>query len=200
MTDQVSPDRPLPMVKSQPVYVPLSADPSARRHVLVAESLGLEAIFRVIDAIRDNGVLVEVYWLGSVPERLASHPDVYSFDSIALLSDALVERLAQAEMGLRLYMAGHEAFLWQINQVCSEMGLRDGEIQREACGSLARRVFCVHCRNLLEDVTTNPVPCPRCHVLLEVRDHFSRALAAYIGVVVNAEDPNDRPEPQEQFA
>lgn len=182
------------------MYARLSADAGARHHVLVAEPAGLEAVLRVLDAILESGMPVEVYWLGSVPAKLADRLTFYSFDSVSSLTEALALRLSSAAMGLRLYMAGREAFLWQVNLACIATGLREDEIQREACGSLARRVFCVHCRNMIEDVTITPVQCPSCHVLLEVRDHFSRALAAYIGVVINAEDPNDAPEPQELFA
>lgn len=188
------------MVKSQPVYTRLSADVAARQHVFVADPAGLDSVLRVIDDLAQNREPAEIFWLGEVPASLGSRLDVQAFDNIATLKQALKQRLSTAGMGLRLYLAGTEAVLWQSNQACVDAGLREDEIRREACGSLARRVFCVHCRHVAEDVRTNPVECPSCHVLLEVRDHFSRALAAYIGVVVNAEDPDAIPEPQEQFA
>lgn len=199
MNTEISIDQPESSVKSRPVYKRLCADDAAREHVLVAESLGQEAVLRVVDAVVDKGLPVEVYWFGPVPEWLSARVPVHAFDSIGLLGEALTKRLSSAAMGLRLYLAGREAFIWQVNLVTIELGLREDEIQREACGSRARRVFCVHCRHLIEDVGTNPTPCPKCDVLLEVRDHFSRALAAYIGVAINAEDLNDRPEPQALF-
>jgi hypothetical protein len=188
-----------PMVKSQPMYTPLSADTAARLHVLVAEPVGLEAVLRVLGEIERSGAPAEVYWLGSAPTQLEARVTVHAFNSVTRLGEALRQRLASAGMGLRLYLAGREAFLWKVNLPARETGLREDEIQREACGSRARRVFCVHCRQVLEKVTTNPVVCPSCNVLLEVRDHFSRALAAYIGVVINAEDPLDAPDPKEEF-
>lgn len=200
MTDHTATGPTVPAVKSQPVYAPLSADSAARRHLLVAEPPGLDAVLRVVEALAGSGLPVEVYWLGAEPALLAGQVAVHVFDTLGSLTTALERRLSSAGMGLRLYLAGRESFLWQVNLPAREAGLRDDEIQREACGSKARRVFCVHCRHTLEDVTTNPVICPSCGVLLEVRDHFSRALAAYAGVVVNAEDPLDVPEPVEQFA
>jgi hypothetical protein len=199
MMEQDLEEQSVPSVKSQPVYARLTADPLARQHVLVAESAGLEAVLRVTETLRGSGAPVEIYWLGKEPTEFEGRGTVCVFKNIAALGEVLAHRLRAAEMGLRLYLAGREAFLWQVNLTAREAGLREDEIQRQACGSRARRVFCVHCRHMVDEVTSNPVPCPSCGVLLEVRDHFSRALAAYIGVVVNAEDPMDAPEPEEQF-
>jgi hypothetical protein len=186
-----------PAVKSQPAYAPLAADPSGRRHLLVAEPDGLEAVVRVLDELGPGAAPVEVYWLGSVPEALSKRVAVCvrAFDDFERLRFALAQRLATAGMGLRLYLSGREAFLWQASVPAREAGLLEDEIRREACGSPARRVFCVHCRTISEEVTTNPAACTGCGLLLEVRDHFSRALAAYAGVCVNAEDPSEVPEP-----
>lgn len=189
----------LPGVKSRPVHAPLAADPAGRNHLLVAEAPGLDAVLRVLDELAGSTIPAEVYWLGDVPNALAGRMAVCAFDSQAALAKALEDRLALGGMGLRLYLAGREAFVWAASLPARAAGLREDEIQREACGSKARRVFCVHCRHTLEEVTTNPVVCPSCGTLLEVRDHFSRAMAAYIGVIVNAEDPHDVPEPEEQF-
>lgn len=199
MTESASVDSAVPAVKSQPVYAPLCADLTGRHHLLVAETAGLDAALRVIDGVTLGEVPIEVFWLGAAPERLQCRVAVHTFDSIAMLTSALASRLSAIGMGLRVYLAGREAFLWQVNMPAIAVGLREDQVQREACGSKARRVFCVHCRHVLGEVTTNPIVCPSCGVVLEVRDHFSRALAAYVGVVANAEDPSDVPEPREQF-
>lgn len=190
----------LPGVKSRPAHAPLIADPAGRHHLVVAEAPGLDAVLRVAEALADSKAPIEVYWLGEVSDALAGRVPVSVFDNQTALSQALEDRLASSNMGLRLYLVGREAFVWEASLPARTAGLREDEIQREACGSLARRVFCVHCRHMLESVTTNPVPCPSCGVLLEVRDHFSRVLAAYIGVCINAENPNEIPVIQEQFS
>ena len=201
MTDHTASASAVAAVKSRPVYAPLVVDPAARNHLLVAEPAGLDAVLRVVSGWQGSGseAPLEVDWLGPAPEILVSRVTVKAFDTLAALTTALEQRLTLSGMGLRLYLAGRESFVWRVNLPAREAGLREDEIRREACGSKARRVFCVHCRHTLEDVTTNPVACPSCGVLLEVRDHFSRALAAYAGVVVNAENPLDAPEPEEQF-
>lgn len=205
MTAHTASGETTPAVKSQPLYTPLSPDPAARHHLLVAEAAGLEAVKRVLDALAGvdgEAAPVEVFWLGEVPATLAARIGVaiQTCDALPALCEALAQRLSSAGMGLRLYLAGRESFVWQLDAPARAAGLREDEIRREACGTAARRVFCVHCRTLSEDVTTSPVQCPACGIWLEVRDHFSRTLAAYIGVVANAEDPAVRPESEARFA
>ena len=52
---------------------------------------------------------------------------------------------------------------------------------------------CVHCKLTADAVTTSMYECEGCGNLLFVRDHYSRRLAAFQGVCVNAEDPTERP-------
>lgn len=184
-------------VKSRPTYGGLVPDPAARRHLLVATPEGLSAVEPLLKALAQRDATVELLWLGTPPEPLPGRVPVQVFPTLEALNKALAERLRTAGMGLRLYLAGPESFIWQVSAAARSTGLREDEIQREACGTPTRRVFCVHCRHIAEGVATNPATCPACGLLLEVRDHFSRAHAAYIGVCVNAEDPGETPEPQE---
>lgn len=190
-------------VKSRPSYMPLRAEPCAQCHLLVAERPGLDAVLRLIDeldAMANETGPVEVYWLGKKPDVLARRVTLFAFNELAVLATALERRLSTAGMGLRLYVAGREAFVWQASLAARAVGLREDEIQREACGSRARRVYCVHCRHIFAGVTTTPVPCPCCGMSLAVRDHFSPALAAYLGVCAIAQYPGEPPPPTEPLA
>jgi DNA-directed RNA polymerase subunit RPC12/RpoP len=85
-------------------------------------------------------------------------------------------------------------------QVALKHHLNPDTMQCEHCGSAARRVYCIHCRAANEDVTTNVVRCRGCGRHLLVRDHYSRRLAAYMGVMVDAEAPGEVPPIREVFA
>jgi hypothetical protein len=61
-------------------------------------------------------------------------------------------------------------------------------------------VWCTHCHGFTEQVTTNVVPCAGCGRHLLVRDHFSRRLGAFMGVMVDAEAPGEIPAIEEVFA
>jgi hypothetical protein len=61
------------------------------------------------------------------------------------------------------------------------------------------RVRCVHCRGVTENVATQPVVCAHCGLTLFVRDHYSRRIAAFMGVRADAEEPGVIPPFQELF-
>ena len=66
-------------------------------------------------------------------------------------------------------------------------------IQTEHRGSVARRMQCVHCKGITEDVMIDPFQCSHCGLNLFVRDHYSRRLAAFQGVCIDAEEPGNVP-------
>ncbi len=109
----------------------------------------------------------------------------------SLLDDAL--------MGTRLYVAGPESFIGLAMKIALEFDLNKDEVRAEELGSRARRVYCIHCRATTEDVRTNVARCVDCGSWLLVRDHYSRRLAAYMGVMVDAEAPGELPEIKEVF-
>jgi hypothetical protein len=84
-------------------------------------------------------------------------------------------------------------------KIALEFNMNKDEIRAEQLGSLARRVYCVHCRATTENVRTNIVSCVGCSRWLLVRDHYSRRLAAYMGVMVDAEVPGVLPPVVEVF-
>ena len=58
---------------------------------------------------------------------------------------------------------------------------------------------CVHCKGITENVATYPFQCSHCGLWLFVRDHYSRRLAAFQGVNIDAEDKGEIPEPVVRF-
>jgi predicted RNA-binding Zn-ribbon protein involved in translation (DUF1610 family) len=108
--------------------------------------------------------------------------------------------LATATMSTRLYAAGTEGFVGRVVTLAIGHHIDHKSVLTEHSGSRARRVQCVHCKHVTEDVTTSIFECGGCGVLLFVRDHYSRRLAAFQGVCVNAEDPTERPVPEETYA
>jgi len=107
--------------------------------------------------------------------------------------------LESSIMGTRLYVSGPEAFMGLAMRIAGRFNLNSDEIRAEECGSLARRVHCIHCRVATEQVTTNIVQCEGCQRWLVVRDHYSRRLAAYMGVMVDAEVRGELPPIEEVF-
>ena len=131
--------------------------------------------------------------------RAAAVGKVQAFSGAPALLEEFRAILEQSLMGTRLYVAGPESFIGLAMKIALDFNLNKDEIRAEECGSLARRVYCIHCRATTENVRTNIVRCIDCERWLLVRDHYSRRLAAYMGVMVDAEAPGELPPVTEMF-
>ena len=107
--------------------------------------------------------------------------------------------LADAHMGLQIYASGTEGLMGQVQREVVAAGLPHTALQMEHRGSLARRVQCVHCKGITENVSLDPFQCSHCGLNLLVRDHYSRRIAAFQGVNIDAEDPGSVPASVERF-
>ncbi|MBX5014212.1 hypothetical protein HJB67_30545 [Rhizobium lentis] len=195
-------------IKSRPVYSGLTIQPRARRHIFALEGEGAKALLDQQPAL-DEAVLSrsEILYvargsqgtgLDEALRRLGADM-FFTAPTIATLLFRLKGSLATAHMGTRLYLSGTEGFIGQAMLVALDYGMDHASIITEHRGSLARRVQCVHCKGITDDVTTSPFACSHCGLSLLVRDHYSRRLAAFQGVNIDAEDPGSGPDPEELF-
>jgi dimethylamine monooxygenase subunit C len=188
-------------IKSRPVYTGLTIDENAKRHIFAIEGEGVEA---VLDQVKANGsaflATSEFLCVGTATclEALKPH-DLWNAPTIPILLYRLRAMLQNAKMGLRLYIAGTEGFIGQVMQVAIECGIDFNSIRTEHRGSEARRVQCVHCKGITDDVKTSPFICTHCGLSLLVRDHYSRRIAAFQGVCIDAEEPGTAPAPELMF-
>lgn len=188
-------------IKSRPVYTGLNIDANARRHLMVLEGEGVEA---VLDQVKSVGAdflnHAEILYVGSAERFSTLKPvDLWTAPTIEVLLNRLRVQLSNTKMGTRLYLAGTEGFIGQTMKVALDLGIDFNSICTEHRGSAARRVQCVHCKGITDDVTTNPFICTHCRLSLLVRDHYSRRLAAFQGVCIDAEEPGTAPPPVEKF-
>ncbi|MBX4955799.1 hypothetical protein HJB56_08995 [Rhizobium lentis] len=195
-------------IKSRPVYSGLTIQPRARRHIFALEGEGAKALLDQQPAL-DETVLSrsEILYvargsqgtgLDEALRRLGADM-FFTAPTIATLLFRLKGSLATAHMGTRLYLSGTEGFIGQAMLVALDYGMDHASIITEHRGSLARRVQCVHCKGITDDVTTSPFACSHCGLSLLVRDHYSRRLAAFQGVNIDAEEPGSGPDPEELF-
>jgi hypothetical protein len=102
-------------------------------------------------------------------------------------------------MGTQFYLTGTEGLIGQAEREIMMTGLPFAAIQKEHRGSTLRRVQCVHCKGITENVALDPFVCSHCGLSLYVRDHYSRRIAAFQGVNIDAEDPGLVPAAVERF-
>lgn len=191
-------------MKSRPIYPGLAWAPAAARHLIVAEGEGIDAVADLFadapeGAAGRSEILAATAGVAADPAaRLAGLGArlVHAFPTVDTLIFRLGNDLARADMGLRLYVAGSESFLGRIVALAQTHGIDPLSVITEHRGSLARRVQCVHCKGITEEVTTSIVTCAHCGLSLFVRDHFSRRLGAFQGVCVDAEVPGEVPAPE----
>jgi ferredoxin-NADP reductase len=205
-------------IKSKPVYAPLQADTRGRYHLMLGMGVGATPLLRVIAEMGSAAVLKNTQVLyvpdagdaeaaadrsSATPEidrfRAAAAGHVQAFPGTQALLEAFRSTLGKSLMGTRLYVAGPESFIGLVMKIALEFNLNKDEVRAEECGTLARRVYCIHCRATTENVRTNIVRCVECDRWLLVRDHYSRRLAAYMGVMVDAEAPGELPPVKEVF-
>ncbi len=177
------------MNTSRPLYKPFALDPSGLAHLIVTSldtpPEGIEDSFDNIEVwtVKHAGPGVPVLAAGGI------RPFRSTTEQLAQLG----HRLGRMTAGLRFYAIGSEAFIWDAYNIAIAAGMHPSEIFLHRAGPFVRRVYCSHCRTMVEDVPANIVTCPSCEASLFVRDHFSRRLAAFMGVKVDAEVPGEVP-------
>jgi predicted RNA-binding Zn-ribbon protein involved in translation (DUF1610 family) len=193
-------------IKSRPVYEGLIIDPYAKRHIFALEGEGALALLEQNPAKEVLARSEILYTAGA--SRASAHfsaltalgaDQCWQAPSIETLLFRLRGSLNNATMSTRLYISGTEGFIGQAQAIAIDFGMDFRSIPTEHRGSLARRVQCVHCKGITDNVTVSPFICSHCGLSLLVRDHYSRRLAAFQGVNIDAEEPGTAPEPEELF-
>lgn len=184
-----------PSVSSRPVWGQLNAG-KGPAHLFIADGAGAEAILDVANAeLMAKSHIIFISRGTGFAEKLKSlaPAQFYEGPSYEAALPRIKRVLMDAKMGLQVYLSGTESLMGQAMAEAIQAGISQGAIQTEHRGSTARRMQCVHCKGFTEDVETDPFMCSHCGLSLFVRDHYSRRLAAYQGVCVDAEDPGNVP-------
>jgi len=196
-------------IPSRPVYGVLEPRPGTA-HLMVADGEGAAALTRMIAQAPDAAGMLSQSHILYLPGpngtdltadlRSLGAAQFHRSPSFAACLPRLQKVLADAHMGVQIYLAGSEGLIGQALREVMQAGLPWQAAQTEHRGSTVRRVQCVHCKGITEDVRTDPFVCSHCGLNLFVRDHYSRRIAAFQGVNIDAEDPGQVPPPVERFA
>ena len=163
----------------------LMPDRCACRHVVVADWTGHDAVSRFLALAQDTGAPVDLFRLDDAIEPCMDSQalQMRRYDDIDVLLGAVITAVRAAGMGVRVYLAGHEAFAARVSASLQACGLGTSEIQCQPCGIARLQLFCVHCRKISQgNGAHRKITCPGCDRRLEVRHHYSRRLGAYLAV------------------
>ncbi|MBK9077765.1 MAG: hypothetical protein IPL91_00855 [Hyphomicrobium sp.] len=193
-------------IKSRPRYSELELDIKSKRHIVVCDKNGAAAAQRMLRTsnVAAANTTVLVIGPGADKEEAGAFESmgcdvVMASPTIEAAMFRLDQVFAKATMGTRIYVAGIEGLIGQTVALAQRYGVKPMSVRQQHCGSLKRRVQCVHCKGVTEDVTTQIVTCAHCGVPLFVRDHFSRRLGAFMGVSADAEEAGVLPPIEEVF-
>jgi predicted RNA-binding Zn-ribbon protein involved in translation (DUF1610 family) len=184
-----------PAIKSRPVYGKLDAR-AGHAHLMIADAQGAEAIMDVAtpDLMAKTHIIFIPRGTDYADRLRGLNPaQFYEGPSYAAAVTRIQRVLQDASMGLQVYLTGTEGLMGQAQNEAMQAGIPHTAIQTEHRGSIGRRMQCVHCKGITEDVEIDPFVCSHCGLNLFVRDHYSRRLAAYQGVCIDAEDPGNVP-------
>lgn len=191
-----------PAIKSRPVYGVLDLRPGVL-HLIVAEGEGAGAVVDLLAKAPDRTALLAVMHILYTPGpngtdqcdalQALGAAQFFRAPTIPTLLPRLAKILTDVRMGTQFYLTGTEGLMGQAEREIMATGFPFADIQKEHRGSTVRRVQCVHCKGITENVATDPFPCSHCGLHLFVRDHYSRRIAAFQGVNIDAEDPGQVP-------
>jgi dimethylamine monooxygenase subunit C len=185
-------------IASRPVWGTLEPR-QGEHHLMIADAEGAEAVLDIAtpDLMAKTHLIYIPKGTDYVERLQALNPaQFYEGPSYEAALQRIRRVLEDAHMGLQVYLTGTEGMMGQAMNEVMTVGLPHTAIQTEHRGSVARRMQCVHCKGITEDVEVDPFVCSHCGLNLFVRDHYSRRLAAYQGVRVDAEDHGNLPEPK----
>ncbi|OJI94314.1 hypothetical protein LY10_01552 [Planktotalea frisia] len=182
-------------IRSRPVWGTL--EPRAgKHHLMIADAQGAEAILDVATPELMTGAHIIFIAKGTDygdKLRALNPAQYYEGPSYEAAASRIQRVLQDAKMSTQVYLSGTESLMGQAMRECTNAGIPYTAVQTEHRGSTARRMQCVHCKGITEDVAIDPFVCSHCGLNLFVRDHYSRRLAAYQGVCIDAEDPGNVP-------
>ena len=187
-------------IRSQPEYKGLNWQARASAHLILAQGPGVQSVINMLHQQHSDQPITLLYahQLGQpinydVELKMPLNADQHVFDDEKSTLKALKLLLPFQYMGTRIYVVGSQEFIWAVADAVKAFGIDDADIIKELSGTLARSVYCVHCKAITHQATTNVTECSGCQRMLFVRDHFSRNLGAYMGLMVDAEDPGELP-------
>jgi hypothetical protein len=182
--------------KSRPTYQPLQPAPGPGRHWLVLEAASLsEALQEQLDlAFAPVQGSLQTWCVGAQADARGQATPLADLSALAEAFSRNVPLVSDC-----LYVQGTEPFVWSVAQAAAKAGWTPQQWQLAHAGSLQRRVWCTHCHGFTEGVKTSIVACAGCGRQLLVRDHFSKRHGAFMGVMVDAEQPGLVPKAEEVF-
>lgn len=141
----------------------LSFKKGKRKYLFCADSKGAESLYFLVQQA------MEV----KVP---------FDFLVIENESDSFLDLwLSQQKMGTYLYLSGKWEFVNRLKNLAFGAGFSEYEMQMNVLGSIRKKLICCKCHGVNDVDDELHITCKHCGLELEVSNHYSRRLDAYLG-------------------
>jgi hypothetical protein len=156
---------------------PPSVDPMGRAYLVISRGEAARAV--AAEWAREIRAIGRPLW--------CDHRDAGSAPATALLR----RQIGTARVGLRLMVAGGEIEVLDVLRIARAAGAIEAEWRAHVTAVPARRVQCIHCHQHTIGAVAigDTICCGGCARSLVVYHHVSRAHGAYMGYMVDAEEP-----------
>jgi dimethylamine monooxygenase subunit C len=91
--------------------------------------------------------------------------------------------LTKQLVGTHLLIAGKLPFIQEIKEKAYLAGFSENEVQSVVLGPKQDKVFCVKCYSSNLKQQAEEIHCSHCETTLQVSNHFSKRLNAYLGYI-----------------
>ncbi|OHR65644.1 hypothetical protein HMPREF3291_12535 [Bacillus sp. HMSC76G11] len=162
--------------------------PNDRKILLLIDESALFESLAIIDLLSLKKIETDIYikterQQGEIIDYLQSklHSNLNflsssgSQEAYSILDDQII--------GTKLFISGPWPMIHQIKQMANAAGFTDEEIQFKGIGRKKEKVFCVKCYSYNRKPNKNEITCEHCKTVLDVSNHFSKRLDAYLGYI-----------------
>ncbi len=104
--------------------------------------------------------------------------------SISSFTDEDIQSILDKQlMGTKLFISGTWSMVQDVKKIAYAAGFTDEEIQTKEIGEKEDKVYCVKCYKFSKKTKSNNLTCEHCNTLLDVSEHYSKTLDAYLGYI-----------------
>ncbi|GED66868.1 hypothetical protein BRE01_05700 [Brevibacillus reuszeri] len=147
----------------RPVQKELLFSKGKRKYLFCTDSAGAEALYPLVRQTMEDHV-------------------PFDFLEIEHESDSFLEQwFSQQKMGTYMYLSGKWEFVSRIKNLALEAGFTEFEMQLKVIGPARKKLLCSKCYGIHEVEEVLHVICIHCGLYLEVSNHYSRRLDAFLG-------------------
>lgn len=162
--------------------------PSCKKMIFILNDEGLRESLPIINLYALNNKEISIYVFSDKKESEILGEENGLFENrITFLSTAesrtIRSILSGQVIGTNLFIAESWSMINLVKNIALAAGYSDEEIQYRAYGEKKENVYCAKCYSYNRRTNSSVITCEHCNTKLDVSNHFSKRLDAYLGYI-----------------